>query len=141
MMIAVFLSQARATEFKEIESVTVLADSRLAVPLSQLATMFAHKNMISVASVFGLSADQKKKIEDGEPADLFITADREMVQQLKIKGLVDVHSIGTIAASKSAHFVAAVVAGENMTPAREFLEYLKSPEAKAVFKHSGLTAP
>lgn len=34
-------------------------------------------------------------------------------------------------------YQAVIVAGENMTPARAFLEYLKSDEAKAVFKADG----
>ena len=139
----VFLLQLplQAADFNEIQSITVLSDARLAIPLSQLASVFTHTHMISVASVFGASAEQKKKIEDGEPADLFITSNHELIEQLKIKGLVDVHSIGNITDSKSVHFTAAVVAGENMTPARLFLEYLKSPEAQAIFRKNGLAEP
>ncbi len=130
-----------ADDAKEIDSVTVLADARLAVPLSELASRFAQQSMISVAGSFGVSADQKKKIEDGESADLFITSDPALIEQLKIKGLVDVYSIQEIARSKTAHFTAAIVAGENMTPARNFLAYLKTTESRKILFANGLTAP
>jgi ABC-type molybdate transport system substrate-binding protein len=131
-----------AAEPKEIESITVLADNRLAVPLAQLSSMFAHSSMISVANTFGSNAaEQKKKIEDGEPADVFITADAQLVQQLKVKGMVDVYSIGEIAKQEAVHYTAVVVAGENMTPARNFLEYLKSADAREIFTKNGLSVP
>jgi ABC-type molybdate transport system substrate-binding protein len=145
------LPVANAAENKEIESITVLAESKLAVPLSQLSSNFTHQTtvekilpdqgMIGVATVFGNSVDQKKKIEDGESADIFITSDASLIQNLKIKGMIDVYSIGEIANNHSVHYTAAVVASENMTPARKFLEYLKSAEAQKIFKANGLTTP
>jgi ABC-type molybdate transport system substrate-binding protein len=136
-----FTLSAHAADYSEIQSITVLADTRLSIPLSQLATRFTQSHNISVANAFGTSADQKKKIEDGEPADLFITSNAELIEQLKIKGLVDVNSITRITDSKSVRFTAAVVAGENMTPARKFLEYIKSPEAQPFFMKNGLAEP
>jgi ABC-type molybdate transport system substrate-binding protein len=141
-VIAIFVSlPTAASEQKDIESVTILADSRLAVPFSQLASRFSHESMISISGAFGVSADQKKKIEDGETADLFITSDMSLIQQLKVKGMVDVYSIGRIASHHDEHFIAAVVASENMTPARNFLAFLKSDEAKDIFKKNGLSVP
>ena len=91
--------------------------------------------------MFGVSAEQVKKIEDGESADLFITATPDEIQQLKTKGMVDVYSIGRVASRREIHFTAAVVASENMTTARGFLKFLKSEPARAVFRKYGLTAP
>ncbi len=132
---------AQALEQKEIESITVLADGQIAVALSELASLFTHEKTISVSATFGISEDQKKRIEDGESADLFITTDMQLIQQLKVKGLVDVYSIGRIASHHETHFLAAVVASENMTPARNFLAFLKSDEARKVFKKNGLSVP
>jgi ABC-type molybdate transport system substrate-binding protein len=140
-LVNLFAWQAKAATQNEIESVTVLADTRLAISLSELAARFSQKTMISISGTFGASEEQKKKIEDGESADLFITSDMDLVQQLKVKGLVDVYSIGRIASHKDVHFTAAVVASENMTPARTFLTFLKSDEARGIFKKNGLTAP
>jgi ABC-type molybdate transport system substrate-binding protein len=125
----------------EIASITVLADNRLALPLAELASRFSHENMTSVTGVFGISEEQTKKIEGGESADLFITTDPQLVQRLKTKGLVDVYSITCIASRHDLHFTAAIVAGENMTPARSFLAFLKSEEARGIFRKNGLSGP
>lgn len=132
---------AWADDDKEIESITVFADKRLSIPLAQLASQFSTQSTISVSDIFGSSQDQKKKIEDGEAADIFITSEPELIQQLKIKGMVDVYSIGEIAVLDSTHFDAAVVAGENMTPARAFLEFLKSPDAQKLLRQNAPAAP
>jgi ABC-type molybdate transport system substrate-binding protein len=132
---------AYADDLKEIQSITILCDKRLAVPLSQIASAFSQKSMISVSVVFGDSPEQKKKIEDGEAADVFITAEGWMLQQLKIRGLVDVYSIGVIATEDHIKYSAAVVAGENMTPARQFLEFIKSEEGADILRQNGLDVP
>jgi ABC-type molybdate transport system substrate-binding protein len=139
--VAGFFGVAQASDVREIQSVTVLADSRLAVPLSELASRYTRENMVTVSAAFGGSEEQKKRIEDGEAADLFITADAELIQQLKVKGLVDVYSIGRVASHKDVHYTAAVVASENMTSARCFLEFLKTPEAEEILRSNDLSVP
>jgi ABC-type molybdate transport system substrate-binding protein len=134
-------SSAVAADAQEMNSITVLADSRLGVVLSELASSFTQDNMISVSNTFGVSSEQEKKIEDGESADLFITADPVLVQQLKIKGMVDVYSIGRVASQRDVHFTAAVVASENMTAARNYLAFLKSKKAREIFKNNGMSTP
>jgi ABC-type molybdate transport system substrate-binding protein len=136
-----FVTPAKAAAQNEIASITVLADSRLAVAFSEIASRFAHESMISVSGTFGAGDEQKKKIEDGESADLFITSDMQLIQQLKTKGLVDVYSIGRVASHHDIHYTAAIVASENMTPARNFLAFLKSPEARDIFRKNGMSAP
>lgn len=136
-----FSGPTRATVPSEIQSITVLADSHLAVAFSEIASKFAQENMISVSGAFGESEEQKKKIEDGESADLFVTGDMKLIEQLKTKGLVDVYSIGRIASHHEVHYIAAIVAGENMTAARSFLLFLKSPEARDIFRKNGLSTP
>jgi ABC-type molybdate transport system substrate-binding protein len=126
---------------KEIETITVMSDADLAIPLSQISSLFTQGRPISVANNFGDSTQQKKKIEDGESADIFITSQGDLVQQLKIKGLVDVYSIGRIASAHEKSYTIAVVAGEHMTTARVFLDFLKSYEARDIFKANGFTTP
>lgn len=136
-----FSIAAQANEMTEMQAVNLLADSHLALPLSQLVSQFSRHSMISVSAAFGAGVDQKKKIEDGEPADLFIATDPQLFQQLKLKGMIDVYSLDEIAAQGALHYNAAVVAGENMDSARTFLQYLKSDEAKEIFERNGLHAP
>lgn len=130
-----------AIENGEIETISVLAEGPLAVPLSQIASRFSKGRMISVSNNFGSSDAQKKKIEDGESADLFITSEVDFIQQLKAKGLVDIYSISKIVRHDASVYTVAVVAGENMNAARVFLEYLKSDEAQALFAEHGFTQP
>jgi ABC-type molybdate transport system substrate-binding protein len=132
---------AYAADSQEIASITVLADPTLSLPLAELASTFSHHTLISVAVVFGDSVAQKKKIEDGDTGDVFITANAEQIQQLKVRGMVDINTIGPVADAKDEHFIAAVIASENMTPAREFLRFIKSGEAKKIFVKNGLVAP
>lgn len=130
-----------AASFKNIENVTVMAETPLAIPIAQITSRFTNGNAISVSSNFGDSAVQAKKIEDGESADIFITSHAELIEQLKTKGLVDVYSISPIAQQGSSTYSVVVVAGENMTPARVFLDFLKSLEAQEIFKNNGLSIP
>lgn len=132
---------AFAADNRDIESITVLGDSRLAAPMSELATTYTQAHMVSVTTTFGKPEEQEKKIEDGESADLFITADAALIQQLKVKGMVDVYSIGRIASHRETHYSAAVVASENMTAARNFLSFLRSKEARDIFKKNGMSIP
>jgi ABC-type molybdate transport system substrate-binding protein len=131
-----------AADSKDIGSVEVLTDPHLAVAISEIASLFTRENMITVGSSFGATENQEKHIEDGEAADLFITSNAQLIQQLRLKGMVDIHSITRVASqNKDVHYMAAVVAGENMTPARTFLAFLKSDKAREVWKKNGLTVP
>ncbi len=132
---------AHAASFKNIENVTVMAETPLAIPMAQITSRFTNGNAISVSSNFGDSAIHAKKIEDGESADIFITSHAELIEQLKTKGLVDVYSISPIALQGEATYSMVVVAGENMTPARVFLDFLKSQEAQEILKNNGLSIP
>lgn len=135
------VSSSAAPESREIESITVLAESGLSIPMSQISSLFSQNHPISVSSNFGDTQLQKKKIEDGESSDVFITSQPDLIDQLKTKGLVDVYSIGKIVSSGGLTYSVAVVAGENMTPARVFLDFLKSEDAKGIFTKNGFTTP
>lgn len=137
----IFAPDVFASENKEIGSVSVLADSHLAPALAEISSEFTHQYMITVSNSFGVSIEQEKRIEDGESADLFITTNESLIQELKIKGLVDVYSIGRIVSNKDGHYIAAVVASENMTSARTFLTFLKSEAARDIFRKNGLSIP
>jgi ABC-type molybdate transport system substrate-binding protein len=141
LAMAVLSNPVKAAEYKEIETITVLAETSLATSMAQISSLFTRGRPISVSNNFGDSEVQRKKIEDGESADIFITSQPDLVQQLKTKGLVDVYSIGQVASLNDKTYTIAVVAGENMTPARVFLEFLKSDKAKAMFKKHGFSTP
>lgn len=130
-----------AQQVSSVESVTVMSESALAVPMAEITSDFVRSHSISVSANFGDSAVQSKKIEDGESADLFITSQADLIEQMKTKGLVDVYSISPMASQGQTSYLVVVVAGENMTPARVFLEHLKSEGAKKILKKHGLSTP
>jgi ABC-type molybdate transport system substrate-binding protein len=117
----------------EIQSITVLADSRLSIPMARIASRFTHENAISVACIFGAASEEEKKIENGDAADLFVTSHQDLIKRLKQKGLTDIYSQRTLPAGRLGRFMAVVVAGEGMTPARKFLDFLDSSEARDIF--------
>lgn len=140
--LSLFCAQTvNAAEGKEVEAITAQVESPLAVPLSQIISQFSRGNHVSVSAYFGDSAVQKKKIEDGESADIFITSQPELVEQMKIKGLIDIYSVRKFAVQNGKTYIVAVVLGENMNSARIFLEYLKSEAVHSIFEKNGMSAP
>ena len=134
---------------REMPTLTILADSTLSVPVSRLALQYSRTANVSVSTVFQLPSLHQKNIEDGEPADLLITADSELIERLTQKGLADVKSPTVIASAAPAlptlpdeqsgvHYTGLVVASENMEKARAMLAYMTSDEAKAILKEAGL---
>ncbi len=77
---------------RDIENITVLADATLAMPISRLIIQYSRIQGASVSGVYKTAAEHRRMIEDGEPADLLITADRDIIEALEGKGLIDVAS-------------------------------------------------
>lgn len=73
--------------------VQVLAAASLTNVLNQLATQFSQQTGIVVTTVYGGSGSLAKQIEQGVPADMFISADEKWMQTLKDKHLVHANSI------------------------------------------------
>lgn len=81
----------------QIKNLTVLAEPNMVQALTKIARIYAQKNSVIVSVSFGSSADLINDIEAGEPADVFISAHRDWINNLKQKGLVDIYSINHIA--------------------------------------------
>ena len=91
LLLTMFSSASLASQ-REMTTLTVLADSSLGIPISQIAVQYSHTNNVSISTVFQSPSMHQKNIEDGEPADLLITADADLIAQLTQKGLADVKS-------------------------------------------------
>jgi molybdate transport system substrate-binding protein len=85
---------------REIENLTVLADSTISGPVSKLLLQFSRIEGAAVSGVFKTADSHLKIIEDGEPADVLITANQELIELLKGKGLIDVASPTVVARNK-----------------------------------------
>lgn len=77
----------------QLTNITVLADRALSVPLSRLASQYSRDNNITITVGYAPSFEQTIKIQEGEAADLFISAHPKSIEHLQQRGLFDVHSL------------------------------------------------
>lgn len=87
-----------------ISSAATAGEMRLSVAASlrevidELAASFAKEHPgVKVVKNYGGSGLLAKQIENGAPSDIFISANKEWMDYLKGKGLVDAASVGTFA--------------------------------------------
>ncbi|MBN8531827.1 MAG: molybdate ABC transporter substrate-binding protein, partial [Alphaproteobacteria bacterium] len=84
---------ANAEEFSaEKTSITVLAPTNLATKLSRMIRLYTASTGMTVSAQYAPSSELAQRISDGEPADLFISADREWLTYVRQRGLTDVFS-------------------------------------------------
>lgn len=76
----------------EKTSITVLAPTNLATQLSRMIRLYTASTGITVSAQYASSSELAQRITDGEPADLFISADREWLTYVRQRGLTDVFS-------------------------------------------------
>jgi molybdenum ABC transporter molybdate-binding protein len=81
---------------KESENLTIFAESNLAVPLVKIIRKYSQERHVIVSINFRSSFDLIKKIDEGEPADIFISSHNDWINSLKQKGLIDIYSISNI---------------------------------------------
>lgn len=96
LFIATFLLYApiaHAAQLHDLPQVTVLAASSMSEPLTELARIYSKEKNIIVTTSFDGTAELANKIEQGEQADIFISAHPKWITDLKQKGLIDVYSI------------------------------------------------
>ncbi len=77
----------------KIGNLTILSESNLSYPLIKIARLYSQISKSIVSVDFGDSADLIKNIEDGEPADIFISPHPDWLESLKRRGLVDIYNI------------------------------------------------
>ncbi len=87
---------APRAEFRELPTITVLAPRELALPMAHMVREFTRVYQVSVIMVYGDTPRQFEDIREGEAADVFITDDAEVMQQLKNTGLIDVYALARL---------------------------------------------
>jgi len=78
-------------------NITVFAEPNMALPLSIIARNFSQKNNAVVSINFNSAFDLLNEIDQGAPANVFVSAHPQIIENLKQKGLVDVYNIAYIA--------------------------------------------
>jgi molybdate transport system substrate-binding protein len=87
-------------DIRGLPSITVLAESSLTAPMTEIVRTYSSKNNITVAASYNSDSEQAWKIEQGESADVFIAAHPFWIGELKQKGLIDVYSISNLVKNK-----------------------------------------
>ena len=101
LVISVFLFSS-PVKAADLPSITVLASSSLSEALIEITREYSRKKHVIVNLQFSTSLEFVEQIEDGASADLFISADPELVKRLKNQGLIDVYSQTNLVENKLA---------------------------------------
>jgi ABC-type molybdate transport system substrate-binding protein len=72
-------------------ALTVLTPTVLTEAMVAVTKAYARQEDISVSLVFGSAEEQTERIVEGQPADLLLTDDLEVIKNLRNRGLLDVY--------------------------------------------------
>lgn len=78
----------------------ILAPASLTSPMQELLREFSKKNNISVSASFDSTSELADQIEQGEPANIFISEDPLKMKDLQQKGLLNVFSITNLTSDR-----------------------------------------
>jgi len=82
---ATVLSVSLAGHAAAAEKITVLAAASLTNALQEIATQYQKKSGVEVVSSFASSSVLARQIDQGAPADLFISADQQWMDDVVAK--------------------------------------------------------
>jgi len=85
---------------EDIESITILAPTSMVAPITELCRIYSRKTRQDVNAVFDSSSENIANIEDGDPADIIITASKKWFDTLDRKGLVEPSTRKVLAKNK-----------------------------------------
>jgi molybdenum ABC transporter molybdate-binding protein len=94
LTLLLFCNFSQASESKNL---TIFAESNLSVPLVKIIRKYSKEKNVIISINFQSSFDLIERIDEGEPADIFISSHNDWIDILKQKGLIDIYSISNIA--------------------------------------------
>ncbi len=97
---------------QEVPSLSVLADSSVAVPLSRAVRAYAAQQQVAVSLAFADLVDLEHQAVEGAVYDVLVTASPSLLASLKQRGLVDLHSEAPVATGR----LVLVTGVQNATP-------------------------
>ncbi|MFT6106185.1 MAG: molybdenum ABC transporter molybdate-binding protein [Rickettsiales bacterium] len=95
-----FSSESYAFKANKTENLTIFSEKGMEYPLVKIARLYSEQKNTVVSINFDQSSQLIRDIDDGEPADVFISSDPDLIETLKQKGLVDVYNLVNIAEDK-----------------------------------------
>ncbi len=97
---------------QEVSSLSVLADSSLAVPLSRAVRAYAASHNVAVSLAFADLADLEYQAVEGAVYDVLMTASPALLTSLKQRGVVDLNSEAGVTSNQ----LVLITSAENTTP-------------------------
>lgn len=87
-------SSAHASQSRTL---TIFAEAHIALPLTKIARQFSRASNVIVSINFTSADNLIYNIDNGEPADIFISGHGTWIETLHQKGVIDIYNIGYIA--------------------------------------------
>ena len=98
LIFCIFFTSISTKSFgSQSRNLTVFSEPNMALALSKIARQFSQKNNVIVSINFSSSFDLINEIDLGAPANVFISAHPQIIENLRQKGVVDVYNIAYIA--------------------------------------------
>ena len=88
---------ATSASASQSRNLTIFSEQNLSIPLSKIARQYSRAANVIVSLNFTSAENLMTNIDDGEPVDLFISANSNWIDKLHQKGVVDIYNIGYIA--------------------------------------------
>ena len=101
LIFCIFFSSISTKSFgTQSRNLTVFSEPNMAVALSKIARLFSQKNNVIVSINFSSSFDLINEIDLGAPANVFVSAHPQIIENLRQKGVVDVYNVAYIASDE-----------------------------------------
>ena len=98
LIFCIFFTSISTKSFgSQSRNLTVFSEPNMAMALSKIARQFSQKNNVIVSINFSSSFDLINEIDLGAPANVFISAHPQIIENLRQKGVVDVYNVAYIA--------------------------------------------
>jgi molybdate transport system substrate-binding protein len=127
-------------------NITVFAEPNMALPLTIIARNFSQKNNAVVSINFNSAFDLLNEIDQGAPANVFVSAHPQIIENLKQKGLVDVYNIAyiandilTLCTSKNNNKFPLALLKKNIN-LENSLKILDENKLKLIVEHDGISS-
>lgn len=127
-------------------NITIFAEPNMALPLTIIARNFSQKNNAVVSINFNSAFDLLNEIDQGAPANVFVSAHPQIIENLKQKGLVDVYNIAyiandilTLCTSKNNNKFPLALLKKNIN-LENSLKILDENKLKLIVEHDGISS-
>lgn len=96
-ILIIFLLISSTAHASQSRTLTIFAEPNVALPLTKIARQFSRVSNVIVSINFTSADNLIYNIDNGEPADIFISAHNTSIETLHQKGVIDIYNVGYVA--------------------------------------------